>query len=234
MTIITGSPDQQYTIFYPQPFETSCKHPIAVWGNATDVGGADNYGFLNANAASWGVVVAAAHTPSAFDSAPFNVGLDWLLAENENPDSIFHRRLGAKAGVAGHEQAGIGASSASHPNIAAVVAVMANASPDLGADVAYACLTGTQDVLSMHTCTKAYETAAGPAFLASWEGADMFTPTSQRYQARNPGTLAVQRLYVAWLRCFLTDDEAACKLFRGEPCGMCGEDGWAQLEGRNL
>jgi hypothetical protein len=111
---------------------------------------------------------------------------------------------------------------------------MANANPTFGPGVAYACLTGNEDILSNRSCTNAFETAAGPSFLASWHGADAFAPTRPQYQANNPASFAVQRLYAAWMRCFLADDATACEMFRGEPCGICGEQGWARIEGRNL
>jgi len=235
MNATVGELLRQYTIFYPVPFQENCKHPIVAWGNATGVGGTEKYEFLNANAASWGLVVIAAHTPNAYDPAPFTMGIDWLLAQNEDPASIFHGKLSARAGVAAHEQGGVGASlSATHPNVEAVVAAMANANPMLGPRIAYACLTGNEDVLSNSYCTKAFETAAGPAFLASWHGADFFAPTREQYEMNNPASFAVQRLYAAWMRCFLADDATACAMFRGEPCGMCGEEGWARIEGRNL
>jgi hypothetical protein len=235
MTVTVGDTNQQYTVFYPQPFEENCAHPIAVWGNATGVPGNEKYAFLNVNAASWGVVVAAAHTTNAYDADTFTLGIDWLLAQNEDPTSVFHHRLSPRAAVAGHEQAGIGASRGSaHPNVEAVVAIMGNAEKELREGVAYACLTGSEDVLSRSGCTSAFETAQGPAFLASWEGGTAFTPTSQYYIARDAGTIAIQRVYAAWLRCFLSDEPHACALFRGEPCGLCEENGWARAEARNM
>jgi hypothetical protein len=44
-------------------------------------------------------------------------------------------------------------------------------------------------------------------------------------------------LYAAWFRCFLADDQTACKLFQGgtpSGCGICKEPGWHVLSSRNL
>ena len=50
-----------FTIFYPEPLEADCPHPIVAWGNGTTVTGSAVYAFFNSNAASWGMVVAASH-----------------------------------------------------------------------------------------------------------------------------------------------------------------------------
>jgi hypothetical protein len=41
----------------------------------------------------------------------------------------------------------------------------------------------------------------------------------------------------AWFRCFLADDDVACKLFEGGApgnCGICKDPGWAMLASKNL
>jgi hypothetical protein len=44
-------------------------------------------------------------------------------------------------------------------------------------------------------------------------------------------------LYSAWFRCFLADDDTACKLFAGptpDQCGICKDPGWNILANKNL
>lgn len=75
---------------------------------------------------------------------------------------------------------------------------------------------------------------AGPTFLASYKGADhISTPTT--LGASSAGGKQYKRLYAAWFRCFLADDEQACRLFQGGTnCGMCDESGWAELKSKNV
>jgi hypothetical protein len=43
-------------------------------------------------------------------------------------------------------------------------------------------------------------------------------------------------LCAAWFRCFLADDQIACKLFKGGTpgCGKCKDPGWADLASKNF
>jgi hypothetical protein len=225
----------KFTVFYPQPLEASCKHPIVAWGNGTTVKGADTYAFFNENAASWGMVVAASWEDNAGSGAFHKAGLDWLLKQNDDASSPFHGKLSTRAGVGGHSQGAFGASAgSSHPNVEATVAVGGSAASS--AKVAVLTLTGTEDIV-MNPAMIA-ERAAGKAFVASWQGGDhVGTETIAGYLSRDPGTMQMQRLYAAWFRCFLADDSKACALFEGgtpSGCGICKDMGWAVLASKNL
>ena len=57
------------------------------------------------------------------------------------------------------------------------------------------------------------------------------------YIAMQPGTIQMMRLYAAWFRCFLADDQVACKLFEGgapNNCGLCKDPGWHVLSSKKL
>ncbi len=231
--ICPGMGTGMYTIFYPDPLEANCPHPIAVWGNGTGVVGSAVYEFFNRHAAAWGTVVAAAHDSNTGCGNYHNVGIDYLLAENQNPDSRFYGKLSDKAGTGGHSQGGMGATVGSaHPNVYAEGCVAGGGL--VGQKVAFLCLTGTAD-MAQTACLATANRAPGPAFSASWEGGDhVGTETLAGYIVRDPGSLQMQRLYAAWFRCWLADDPVACAMFQGSPCGMCNEPGWATLEGRNM
>jgi hypothetical protein len=223
----------KFTIFYPMPLEASCLHPIVVWGNGTTVMGSGTYAFFNTNAASWGMVVAAAHEDNTGSGAHHKAGIDYLLAQNEDASSMFYHKLSTRVGVSGHSQGGFGASRAfSHPNVETSVIVGATARAS--AKVSVIILTGTEDIASGATTAG----AAGPMFVASWEGGDhVGTETIAGYIARDPGTLQMQRLYAAWFRCFLADDSTACGMFYGGAptgCGICSDMGWATLMSANM
>lgn len=227
----------KYTIFYPNPLEASCPHPIVAWGNGTGVNSdsLDAYSFFSTNAASWGIVVIAAHDPNSGCGNYHKVGLDYLLKQNEDSSSMFFHKLSTRAGVAGHSQGGMGATAASmHPNVEAEVSVAGGGVPKAG--IAFICLTGTMDQVE-GPCTQSYMSATGPAFLADWMNGDhTTTETVAGYFAKDMGTLEMQRLYAAWFRCWLGDDQKACALFTGAPasCGICSNAGWAKHEARNM
>jgi hypothetical protein len=87
------------------------------------------------------------------------------------------------------------------------------------------------------SCTQEFMAAAGPAFLGDWEGGDhTTTETVAGYLSKDPGSLQMQRLYAAWFRCFLADDQTACAMFKGAPdsCSICKDPGWAKLQSRNM
>ena len=227
----------KFTIFAPDPLEASCPHPIVAWGNGTGVNSdsLDAYAFFSQNAASWGIVVIAAHDPNSGCGNYHKVGLDHLLKLNTDAASPFKGKLSTRAGVSGHSQGAFGASAgSSHPNVEATVAVGGTATAS--AKVSVLTLTGTEDIV-MNPAQIAAR-AGGKAFVASWEGGDHFsTETVAGYLARDKGTLQMQRLYAAWFRCFLGDDSKACALFEGgapDMCGMCKEPGWAVLASKNM
>jgi hypothetical protein len=223
------------TIFYPNPLEANCPHPIVAWGNGTAVDGSDVYAFFNSNAAAWGMVVIASHESNTGSGKHLQAGIDYLLKQNQDASSPFYKKLSTRAGTGGHSQGGMGATVASaHPNVEALVSVAGGGLP--GKKVATLCLTGTED-LAEASCVAEYQGAPGPAFLADWQGGDhVSTETLLGYITGDAGSRQMQRLYAAWFRCFLADDKVACALFQGAPssCGLCKDNGWSKLESRNM
>ena len=233
--INTGQHTGKFTIFYPMPLEASCLHPIVAWGNGTGVMDSTTYAFFNSNAASWGMVVAAAQEDNAGSGNFHKAGIDYLLKQNADSGSMFFNKLSTRAGVAGPSQGGFGATvSTMHPNVEALVSVAGGGVPKQG--VATMCLTGTKDQVEAQ-CTQSFQSASGPAFLGDWMDGDHFvTETLAGYISRNMGSLQMQRLFAGWFRCWLADDAAACALFKGAPdsCGICKDPGWAKREARNM
>ncbi len=236
-----GLPDAgptTYEIFYPQPFDADCPAPIVAWGNGTGVTGSDVYAFFNNNAASWGIVVIASDNSNTGSGAYHKVGIDYLLKQNQDPSSMFYKKLSTRAGVAGHSQGGIGATEGANligANCEAEVCVAGGGVPPKS--TAFICLTGSAD-LAEQGCTSAYNASQGQAFLADWDGGDhTTTETLAGYVQMQPGTYQMMRLYAAWFRCFLADDQTACKLFQGgapSHCGICKDPGWHVLSSKNL
>jgi hypothetical protein len=227
-----------YTIFYPQPFETSCPHPIVAWGNGTGVTGSSVYAFFNNNAASWGIVVIASDNSNTGSGQYHKAGIDYLMKQNQDSSSPFYGKLSTRAGVSGHSQGGIGATAATTligANCEAEVCVAGGGFPQKSTP--FICLTGSAD-LAEQGCTAAYTASAGQAFLADWDGGDhTTTETVAGYIQGQQGSIQMMRLYAAWFRCFLADDQVACKLFEGGAptnCGMCKDPGWHVLSSKML
>ena len=231
-TVEAGQTTGAFRIFYPSPLESECLHPIVAWGNGTAVNDYTTYEFLNSNAASWGMVVIASEDPNTGSGNFHKAGLDYLLAQNNDPSSMFYQKLSTRAGVSGHSQGGMGANMASsHPNVE--TASIEGMSMSSSAKVSVLIMTGTADVVDVNQVAAEVPGAAGPMFLANWEGGDHFTTeTLLGFIQGDAGSLQFQRLHAAWFRCFLADDTVACGLFGGgtpSNCGICGDPGWHSL-----
>jgi hypothetical protein len=227
-----------YTIFYPQPFETNCPHPVVAWGNGTGVTGSQTYAFYNNNAASYGIVVIASDNSNVGSGQYHKAGIDYMMAQNADSSSMFYQKLSTRVGTSGHSQGGIGATAATTligPNCQAEVCVAGAGSPQKG--TAFICLTGTAD-MAEQGCTATFQAAGPQAFLADWDGGDhVTTETAGGYFQMQAGTIQMMRLYAAWFRCFLADDQKACKMFEGgapSNCGICQDPGWAILKSTGL
>jgi hypothetical protein len=221
-----------YTIFYPAQMETDCPHPIAAWGNGTGVTGSATYAAYHRRAATWGIVTIAAHNSNAGSMSYLEGGLDYLIAENKNPSSMFYNKLSDRAGVAGHSQGGIAATTAArHPNVQAEVCVEGGGF-GVSANVAFLCQTGVDDFLRS-MCTSTYMGAAGPSFLLDHQMADHITTPTIGLTTSEAGQQFV-RTATAWYRCWLADDETACALFQGATPPVCGDSDWATCSSRNF
>jgi hypothetical protein len=222
-----------YTIFYPANLEAECKHPIVSWGNGTGVTGSATYSAYHRRAASWGIVTIASHNENAGSMKFIEGGIDYLLAENAKPGSPFEGKLSDRAGVSGHSQGGIAATTAAtHPKVQAEVCVQGGGF-GVPASVAFMCQTGVDDFLR-GMCTGTYNSAAGPSFLLDHQMADHISTPTFGLSTSEPGMQYV-RTATAWFRCWLADDETACALFQGNTSApVCGESMWATCSSRNL
>jgi hypothetical protein len=236
----------KFTIYAPDPLETSCPHPIVAWGNGTGVTDSDfTYDFLNSAVASYGIVVASSAENNTGSGAFHKAGIDYLLKQNMDMTSKFFGKLSSRAGVSGHSQGGIGAGvGSSHPNVVALV--VEGMTFTANQKVAGLVLTGTNDIVMNAPATAT--AATGPDFVAVWMGGNHvgtetvlgylgLDTTSMDAMGSQAGSKQFQRLMAAWFRCFLAGDQAACKLFQGgtpSGCGICKDPGWATLASKNL
>ena len=224
-----------FTLYIPDPMAANC-HPIVAWGNGTTVSGGTAYRHFNERMATWGLVVAVSHDSGEASSGPrigdgsfHKAAIDYLLAENMKMGSEFFGKLNGKAGVSGHSQGGAGGDRASdHPAVKA----NGNVQGSFGsapANVAFLCLTGTEDIAT-ESCLTSVNGAKAPAMYANYDGQSHVATLS----ARAAGTEQYARLLPAWFRCFLADDTKACDMFKGgEACPVCKESGWEQIFSKN-
>ncbi|HVW29075.1 MAG TPA: hypothetical protein VHC69_27105 [Polyangiaceae bacterium] len=236
----------KFTIYSPDPLETACLHPIVAWGNGTGVTDSDfTYNFLNQAMASWGIVVASSAENNTGSGEFHKAGIDYLLKQNMDMTSKFFGKLSTRAGVAGHSQGGIGAGLAtSHPNVVALA--VEGMTFTATQKVAGLVLTGTADIVM--NAQQTVTAATGPDFVAVWQGGDHvgtetvlgylgLDTTNMDATGSQKGAQQFQRLMSAWFRCFLANDQVACKLFQGgtpDGCGICKDPGWATLASKNL
>jgi hypothetical protein len=245
-TIAPNQDTGKFTIYSPDPLDASCPHPIVAWGNGTGVTDSNStYDFLNRAVASYGIVVASSAENNTGSGAFHKAGVDYLLKQNLDATSKFYGKLSSRAGVSGHSQGGIGAGAASdHPNVVALV--VEGMTFTANAKVAGLVLTGTNDIVTNAPATAT--AATGPDFVAVWMGGNHvgtetllgyagLDTTNNDAPGSQKGSKQFQRLMSAWFRCFLANDQPACKLFEGgtpSGCGICKDPGWSTLASKNL
>lgn len=246
-----------YAIFTPSPLDANCPAPVVAWGNGTGVTGSSTmtpagactgtstldclsgtYDFFNVYAASYGIVVIASDNSNVGSGRYHKAAIDYMMKQNADPSSPYYKKLSSRVGVSGHSQGGIGATigaSLIGANCEAEVCVAGGGTVEK--TNSFLCITGTQDQAES-ACKATFASAPGPAFLADWDGGDhVTTETLAGYVAGQEGTHQFMHLYAAWFRCYLADDQTACKLFKGgtpSACGICKNRGWADLASKNL
>lgn len=196
------------------------------------------YDFFNVYAASYGIVVIASDNSNVASGLYHKAAIDYMMKQNADPSSPYYKKLSTRVGVSGRSQGGIGATfgaSLIGANGEAEVCVAGGGTVEK--TNAFLCLTSTQDQAEP-ACKATFGAAPGRAFLADWDGGDhVTTETLAGYVAGQEGTRQFMHLYAAWFRCFLADDQTACKLFKGgtpSGCGICKDPGWAILQSRNM
>ena len=165
-------------------------------------------------------------------------GLDWILAENQRPDSPFYGRIDPKkVAVAGHSCGGLQAISvASDPRIATAIVhnsgvLDPNAfNPITGFSVA------KEELNDIHT--PVLYILGGESDIAYPNGMDDFARIDHVPVAvanldvghngtfRDPNGGKVAPIAVQWLEWQLRGDEAASHWFVGSDCGLCRDPEW--------
>ena len=202
-----------HIVFYPKALEASDQAwPVIVWANGTMCAPV-LYTNLLKNLAAEGFIVVTNSDVMSADGKSQIASLDWILAQNANPESVFYGKVDtAKLAAAGHSQGGRSVVNACASDSRFGCAVSIAGSPfsseakKLGTPTLF--LTGTLDtiVLSAMWVKPAYKNCSGPAVYASLRGG---IHTSCMLVADKYVGYTVQ-----WLRAWLDGDAAATAVFR--------------------
>lgn len=104
----------KYKIWYPVEIESQTNtYPVVIMANGTGVP-ASKYKAIFEHLASWGFIVVGNEDAESWNGNSTSKTLDYILALNEDINSIFNQKINVDAiGVAGHSQGGVGAINAS-------------------------------------------------------------------------------------------------------------------------
>ena len=160
-------------VVYPKSLETSdAQYPVIAWANGTGCITQLYYKLFEMWANRGYVVVADTNVMTA-DGASLIKSIDYILAKNSAPDSIFYGKIDAEAiGAAGHSQGGRAAVNAcakdSRIKCILSIAGASNATEASGVTCPAFYMTGSADliVFAPMWVKPSYEASQGPAVYA--------------------------------------------------------------------
>lgn len=100
---------KEYVVYYPSELSGNEKtYPVVIFVNGTGVL-ASKYKTLFQHLASWGFIVAGNEDGGSWDGRSSDQTLDYILRQNEDPDSLFYQKIDVdRIGISGHSQGGAG------------------------------------------------------------------------------------------------------------------------------
>jgi len=212
-------PGNAYTIFRPEPLgENGFLHPPLIWGPgiATQV---SSYVTFLTNVASHGFVVVAVNTLSSGPGAaanrqPMTDGLDWIIAQNDQP-GVFQGKLDVNRAVSmGYSIGGTAAVQVGeHPAVVTTVSIHGHSATSALHGPLFQ-TTGTADNVGLPLQQQTYDASQVQTFLATLDGATHFEILSN-------GGGRERAPIVAWLRYWVFNDQGARNFFYGDACTVC-------------
>jgi len=230
---------QSYAVYYPTNLPGN--HPLIAWGNGT---GAQpkNYAGLFKHLASWGFVVIDSYSKNTGTGAEILASAEYMIAENNNPASIFHNKIDINnIGAVGHSQGAAGVLNAhtDYPAGSIFKTVVTVALPSLK-------LTNPEHKYSTADVT-------GSLFLLSGTNDGLISPKKSNIESFNDASDAItaamamaigsghnvildeggkHRGYLtAWLRYRLAGDNNARQAFVTE---IMANDTWEEVRTQNI
>ncbi|TQF74319.1 alpha/beta hydrolase [Rhodococcus spelaei] len=221
-----------YQVFHPADIAVSPdRHPVVTFGNgsyATYV----QYEELLRHLASWGFVVVVADSSVTGDGTEILAAARYILAQNDNPESVFHDRIDvAHVAAVGHSQGAGGSINASTASGGLITSTAVLDLPDPW------WASRPVDVFDVTRLT-------GPVFYLTGSDDPVSTAIPQAaFHAVSPGPAARGRLLgvghnwpsdgggfrgylTAWLRFTLTGDADAARAFVGPAPELLADPRW--------
>ncbi|MFI6999440.1 hypothetical protein [Nocardia sp. NPDC050175] len=174
----------KFDVWYPTDLGAG-RHPIVVWGDGTSaVPG--QYAYLLRHLASWGFVVIGTENQSTGSGADIRKSLDYLLAQGDDPASVFYGKLDKDAvGAMGHSQGASGVLNALRDS----GGVIKTAVP-LELPAQHFCSTST-------TCADTRSLTTGSVFLVNGSSDGLISPSQQLVPWQAEGLQSNQAYYEA-------------------------------------
>lgn len=218
-------------IFYPAELPTgNDTYPVVAWANGTMCAPGLYYELLSQIAAGGYIVVTNTNMMSADGTAQIG-SIDYIIAQNSNPDSIFYGKVDTEnIGVAGHSQGGRSSVNAAvaDSRIDCVLSIAGSNYKSEAKKLSTPTLftTGSLDSIVMPALwvKPAYQACKGTAVYASLKNG---VHTSCVLDPDKYAGYAVQ-----WFDAFLKNDAAAKKVF--QPGGAFSKDSnWGKYASKN-
>jgi len=215
-----------YSVFYPGDMPEGEKFPLLTWGNGT-CAMPEGYGSLLRYVASYGYIVVAANSRYVGDGTAQRHAIDFMFAQNEDPNSKYYQRIDTtKVGAFGHSQGSMGTVAASSDERISTVILFNGGSQ---ANKPYLAISGERDIGDTGTTTN----LSNPVDAAQLAAAYLYyhhVPMTVDMQPTggSAGHLTLmmepERVVepaVAWFDMMLKGDSDAKKMFIGDDCTLC-------------
>lgn len=234
---------KEYSIWYPTTLTTNDTiWPVVLLANGTGVP-ASTYKLIFEHMASWGFIVAGNEDEWTADGLSVCITLDYILAENENPQSVLYHKVDtSRVGLAGHSQGGAATLAAAtlyanHTHYKALCvqsaggsftdSVPGQAASEIEAPLLMMAGTGNSDanllckLEAMQTsCDSVRTQPAMMGRLVGMEHGDVL----KRGDAYT----------TAWMRYWLYEDQEAAQCFEGDSAEMFFNTAWQDVKHKNL
>lgn len=213
---------EKFTVWYPSAMEENDDvYPAVIMVNGTGVK-ASKYNSVLKHLATWGFIVIGNEHPSSGFGESTDQTLDFLMAQNEDQDSLFYQKIDLdRIGLEGHSQGGAGCftelSVSPYKDAYKTAVALSPTDEELAnafgwnydttkIDAPVLMIAGSEnDVITLENMEKIFDRLQGPKAMMRRTGADH---GKMLYQADGYAT--------AWLMWQLQNDEEAAAAFTGE------------------
>lgn len=174
----------KFDIWYPTGLSAT-RHPIVVWGDGTNAV-PSQYAYLLRHLASWGFVVIGTENQNTGSGVDIRKSLDYLLAQDDDPTSMFFGKLDKTAvGAVGHSQGASGVLNAMRDSGGAIKTAV-----PLELPAQHFCSTST-------SCADTRSLTTGSVFFVNGSADGLISPSQQLVPWQAEGLQSNQAYYEA-------------------------------------